>query len=81
MCSLVALTLLGDLLPGVGGVHKGGVLNLVVDVLVLVEGEGPAEAHVDYDTHRPHVQRAIVALVAQDLRGQVRRGPHNRAAK
>lgn len=63
------LTISGDLPPGRGRVHEGGVLDLLVDVLVLVEGERARQRHVDDDAHRPHVQRAVVALVAQHLRG------------
>ena len=39
--------LAGDLLPGVGRVHEGSVLDLLVDVLVLVEGESPGQADLD----------------------------------
>lgn len=75
------LTLLWDLLPGVGWVHEGGVLDLVVDVLVLVEGERPAQADVDDDANRPHVQRSVVAFTAEHLRRQVGRCPDHRAAE
>ena len=36
---------------------------------------------VDDDPHGPHVQGAVVALVAQHLGGQVGRGAHHRAAE
>ena len=78
---LRAYTVGGDLLPGVGRVHEGGVVDLVVDVLVLVEGEGAAQADVHDDAHRPHVQRAVVALVEQHLGRQVGRRAHHRAAE
>jgi len=75
------LTVSGDLPPGVGWVHEGSVVDLVGDVLVLVEGEGAAQADVHDDAHRPHVQRAVVALGAQHLGRQVRRRAHHRAAE
>lgn len=74
-------TFLGDLLPGVGWVHEGSVLDLILDLLILVEGERPAQADVDDDAHRPHVQRAVVAFAAQHLGRQVRRRPDHRAAE
>lgn len=76
-----SLTLLWDLLPGVGRVHEGGVLDLVVDVLVLVEGKRPAQADVDDDAHRPHVQRAVVAFVPQDFGSEIRRRADHRTPK
>lgn len=63
-----SLTIGGNLLPRVRWVHEGRVLDLVVDVLVLVERERPAQADVDDDADAPHVQRAVVALVAQHFR-------------
>ena len=45
-----------DLLPGIGRVHEGGVLDLLVDVLILVEWEGAGERDVNDDTRAPHVQ-------------------------
>lgn len=75
----LTLTLLWDLLPGVGRVHEGGVLDLVVDVLVLVEGKRPAQADVDDDADRPHVQRSVVSFAAQHLGCQVGRSADHRA--
>ena len=66
---VLMLTLLTDLLPGVWRVHEGCVLYLVVDVFVLVEGEGAAERDVRDHADGPHVQRAVVALVAEHLWG------------
>ena len=66
-----SLTLLWDLLPGVGWVHEGGVLDLVVDVLVFVEGERPAQTDVDDDADWPHVQRSVVAFAAKHLWSQI----------
>lgn len=62
-------------------VHEGSVGDLLFDVLVLVEGEGPAQAHVHDDTHRPHVQRAVVAAAADHLGRQVGWRPHDRATE
>lgn len=39
----VTFTFWGDLLPGMRRVHEGSVLDLVVDVLVFIEGERSAE--------------------------------------
>lgn len=44
-------TSLADFFPGVGRVHELRVLDLVMDVLVLVEGEGSRQAHVDNNPH------------------------------
>lgn len=54
-----------NLLPWVGRVHERGVLDLIVDVLVFVEGKRSAETNVDDDPARPHVEGSIVSLVAQ----------------
>jgi len=61
--------------------HEGGVGDLLPDVLVLVEGERAAQAHVHDDAHGPHVQGAVVAAVADDLGRQVGRRAHHRAAE
>ena len=37
--------------------HEGGILDLFIDVLVLVEGEGAREGDVDNHPSAPHVQR------------------------
>ena len=37
--------------------HEGGILDLFIDILVLVEGEGAGERHVDDHPGAPHVQR------------------------
>ena len=38
------LTFLRYFLPGVGWVHKGGVVNLVLDIFLFIEREGTTEA-------------------------------------
>lgn len=76
-----SLTVSRDLLPGIGRVHEGGVLDLIVDVLVLVEREGAAQADVHDDAHGPHVQRTVVTFAPQNLGSQIRRGPNHRAAE
>ena len=73
--------LAADLLPGVGRVHEGGVLDLLIDVLVLVEGESAREAHVDDHARRPHVQAPVVPLVAEHLGRQVGRRAHHGLSK
>ena len=45
------LTFPRDIFPGRWRVHEGSVLDLVIDVLVLVEGEGAAQADVHDDAH------------------------------
>lgn len=79
--SLQPPTFARDFLPGVGRVHEGSVLDLVINVLVLIKGEGATQTHIDDDTYWPHVQRAVVAFTAQHLRSQVRRCAHYRAPK
>ena len=37
--------------------HEGGILDLFIDILVLIEGEGAGEGHVDDHPGAPHVQR------------------------
>lgn len=81
LLSAYMLTVRGDLLPGVGRVHEGGVVDLVVDVFIFVKGEGSAEADVHDDAHRPHVQGAVIALVQQHLGGQVSRRAHHRTTE
>ena len=61
-----------------GGIHEGGVLDLFVDILVFIEGEGAGEGDVDDDSSAPHVQGPVVPLVTEDLGGQVGWGPHYR---
>lgn len=56
-------------------------MDLVVDVFVLVKWKRPAQADVHDDANRPHVQRAVVALVEQNLRCQVSGGPDHRATE
>merc|ERR1719471_1894464 len=63
--------LCGDLLPRVRWVHEGGVLDLLVDILVLIERESAREGDVDDHASAPHVQRPVVALVPQDLWCQI----------
>ena len=65
-----------DLLPRIRRVHEGGVLDLIVDVLVLVERERAAQAHVHDHADAPHVERAVVPLVAQHFRSCMKRGNH-----
>lgn len=74
-------TITGDLFPGVGGVHEGCVVDLVVDIFVLIKRECPTQADVHDDTHRPHVKWTVVALVQQNLGGQVGRGANHRATE
>ena len=57
-------------------IHEGCVLDLLVDVLVLVEGECSGERDVDDDPSAPHVQGPVVALVTEDFGGQVGWGPN-----
>ena len=64
-----------------GRVHEGRVLDLLVDVLVLVEGERAREAHVDDHARRPHVQAPVVPLVAEHLGRQVGRRAHHGLSK
>ena len=71
----------GDLLPRMGRVHEGGVLDLLIDVLILVEGERAREAHIDDHTRRPHVQAPVVPLVAKHLGRQVGRRAHHGLSK
>lgn len=61
------LTIRRNFLPRIGRVHKSGILDLVVDVLVLIKRESAAQAYVDNHSHAPHVQGAIVAFVPQNL--------------
>ena len=78
---LLTVTFERDGGPGLPRVHEGGIGDLLADVLVLIEGEGAAEADVSNHAHRPHVQGAVVAIAAQHLGRQVRRRAHHRAAE
>lgn len=77
----IIVTLQWDEGPGLSWVHEGSICDLLPDVLVLVEGERAAQAHVHDDAHGPHVQRAVVAAAADHLWRQVGRRPHDRAAE
>lgn len=56
-------------------------MDLIIDVFILVERKRSTQANIHDHTNRPHVQRAIVSLVQEDLRGQVSRRAHDRAAE
>lgn len=56
-------------------------MDLIIDVFILVERERSTQAHIHDHTNRPHVQRAIVSLVQEHLRGQVSRRAHDRTAE
>ena len=43
--------------------HEGGVLDLLVDILVLIERESAREGDVDDHTGAPHVQRPEVIKI------------------
>lgn len=62
-------------------VHERCVGDLLLDVLVLVEGKGAAQANVHDDTHRPHVQRAVVAAAVDHLWRQIGRRAHHGATE
>lgn len=74
-------TITWDLFPGVGRVHEGSIVDLVIDVFVLIKRKCPAQADVHDDADRPHVQWAVVALVEQNFRCQVSGGPNHRATE
>lgn len=57
------LTVCSDLFPGVTGVHEAGVVDLIADIFILVEGEGTAEGDVKHDSSSPHVNVAIPVAV------------------
>ena len=59
-------------------IHEGGVLDLFVDILVLIERECSRERDVDDDPRAPHVQGPVVALVTQHLGGKVGRATNYR---
>ena len=71
----------GDLLPGVRRVHEGGVLDLLVDVFIFVEGERARQADVDDHPRGPHVQAAVVPFVAEHLWREVGRRADHRLPK
>lgn len=48
-------TITGDLFPGVGGVHEGRIVDLVIDIFVLIKWECPTQADIHNDPDRPHV--------------------------
>lgn len=79
--SLPVFTITGDLFPRVGRIHEGCIVDLVVDVFVLIKRKCPTQADIHNDTDRPHVQRAVIALVQKNLGGQIGRGAYHRAPK
>ena len=52
-------------------IHEGGVLDLFVDILVLIERECSRERDIDDDPSAPHVEGPVVALVTQHLGSEV----------
>ena len=72
-----------DGLPRVVRIHEVSIFDLVLDSHVLVERELAGERHVDDHPGRPHVQRTVEPLLAEDvrvenLRGQVGRSSDDR---
>jgi len=74
-------TIFRDLLPGIGRVHEGRVMDLIIDILVFIERECPTETDVHNNADWPHVQWAVIALVQQNLWGQIGRCAHHWAAE
>ena len=75
--------LLTNSLPWFGWVHELGILDLVLNVDIFVEGELTREGDIDDDPRRPHVQGSVEPFLLQplrveDLRGQIGRGAHDR---
>ena len=62
-------------------IHEGGVLDLFVDILVLIERECSRERDVDDDPRAPHVQGPVVALVTEHLGCQVGWGANYRLSE
>ena len=62
-------------------IHEGGVLDLFVDILVLIERECSRERDVDDDPRAPHVQGPVVALVTEHLGCQVGWGTNYRLSE
>lgn len=60
-------------------VHEGSVRDLLGNVLVLVEGKRSTQADVQDHPYSPHVQRSVIAVALDHLRGQIRRRSHHRA--
>lgn len=75
------VTLQRDGSPGLSGVHKGCIGDLLSDVLILIKGERTTQTHIYDDAHRPHVQGAVVTIAADHLRSQVGRGAHHRPSE
>ena len=61
------LTIRGNLFPGVAGIHETGVVDLVADVLVLIEGECTAEGDVHDHARRPHVDIAVPVTMGNNF--------------
>ena len=60
-----------DFLPRMRRIHEGGVLDLFVDILVLIERECSRERDIDDDPGAPHVEGPVVALVPEHLGSKV----------
>lgn len=75
------LTICGNLPPWHWWVHKGSVLDLVINVLILVKRECAAETDINNHSYWPHVQGAVISFTAQHFRGQVCWRPNHRATK
>ena len=57
-------------------IHEGGVLDLFVDILVLIERECSRERDIDDDPSAPHVEGPVVSLVTEHLGSKVGRSAH-----
>ena len=68
--------ILMDFLPRMRRIHEGGVLDLFVDILVLIERECSRERDVDDDPSAPHVEGPVVSLVTEHLGSKVGRSAH-----
>lgn len=66
-------------LPGIWWIHKRCILDLVIYVLIFIKWECTTKAHIDDDSHWPHIQRSIVALAPKNLWSKISRGSHNRS--
>lgn len=69
--TILDITFMRDFFPRVGWIHESSILDLVMYVFIFIEWKGTAEAYINYNTHRPHIQRSVVAFIPQHFWSKV----------
>lgn len=57
--------------PWIRWIHESSILDLVMYVFIFIEWKGTTKAYINDDTHRPHIQRSVIAFVPQHFWSKV----------